>query len=91
MNSHSAISFAPVFSEERKVDVSLQEDQAVIKLSTWTDDLGWCGQKTLALDVEMLDELHTVIAAARLKLKRDRIESGGKIAHTKLLHFPNLH
>jgi hypothetical protein len=38
----TAFSFAPVFSEERKVDVALQEDQAVIKLSTWTDDLGWC-------------------------------------------------
>ncbi len=71
--------------------VALQEDQAVIKLSTWTDDLGWCCQKTFALDAEMLDELHTVIAAARLKLKRDRIESGGEVAHTKVLQFPNLH
>jgi len=87
----TAFSFAPVFSEERKVDVALQEDQAVIKLSTWTDDLGWCCQKTFALDAEMLDELHTVIAAARLKLKRDRIESGGEVAHTKVLQFPNLH
>ena len=88
MQNNTAYKFAPVFSEERKVDVSLQENQALIKLSTWEDDLGWCGQKTIALDVEMLDELHRVIAAARLKLKRDKIEGDEEIAKTKVLQFP---
>ncbi|CAN5571676.1 hypothetical protein BH18ACI3_BH18ACI3_07260 [soil metagenome] len=89
MNKNTAFKFAPVFSEERKVDVSLREDQAVIRLSTWEGDLGWCGQKTITLDVDMLDELHRVIAAARLKLKRDMIENDKESAETKVLQFPS--
>jgi hypothetical protein len=75
MKSNTAVKFLPIFSDEKKVEVSLQEDQAIIKLSTWTDDLGWCGQKTLSLDAEMLDDLHRVISAARVKLNRQKAEN----------------
>lgn len=87
MQSNTAFKFAPVFSEEKKVDVAILDDQTVIKLSTWTDDLGWCPQKTMSLDAEMLDELHRVITAARLKLKRQQIEEEGE--SSKILQFPN--
>ncbi len=90
MQSNIAFKFAPVFSEENKVDVSLQDDQTVIKLSTWTDDLGWCTQKTMSLDAEMLDELHRVITAARLKIKRKKDDSGEEIITSKVLEFPTL-
>ena len=53
----------------------MQDDQAVIKLSTWTEDLGWCGQKTISFDAEMLDDLHRVISAARIKLSRQNTEN----------------
>lgn len=75
MQSNTAVKFSPIFSDEKKVEVSLHDDQAVIKLSTWTEDLGWCGQKTLALDAAMLDDLHRVISAARLKLNRQKAEN----------------
>lgn len=88
MQSNTAVKFLPIFSDEKKVEVSLQEDQAVIKLSTWTDDLGWCGQKTMSLDAEMLDELHRVIAAARIRLKREQSETQTEADVSKVLEFP---
>ena len=80
--------YVAVIFEEKKVDVSLQDDKTVIKLSTWTDDLGWCAQKTMALDAVMLDELHRVITAARLKIKREKDDSGEEIIPSKILEFP---
>lgn len=88
MSTNLAIQFLPIFSDEKKVEVSLHEDQAVIKLSTWTEGLGWCGQKTLSLDTEMLDELHRVISAARIKLHRQKAEDQEEIGKTKVLQFP---
>ena len=97
MQSNTAVKFTPIFSDEKKLEVSLQDDQAVIKLSTWTEDLGWCGQKTLSLDAEMLDDLHSVITAARLKLNRQKAEkradeeteNSAENDSAKILRFPN--
>lgn len=97
MQQNTAIRFTPIFSDEKKVEVSLQDDQAVIKLSTWTEDLGWCGQKTLSIDAAMLDDLHNVIAAARIKLNRQKAENsidqetdaGQENDSAKILRFPN--
>jgi hypothetical protein len=96
MQSNTAVKFSPIFSDEKKIEVSLLEDQAVIKLSTWTEDLGWCGQKTLSLDAEMLDDLHSVITAARLKLNRQKAEEradeeaeiSAKSDSAKIIRFP---
>lgn len=68
MQSNTANKFLPIVTDEKKLELSLNESQAIIKLSTWTEDLGWCGQKTLTLDAEMLDDLHRLIASARYKL-----------------------
>lgn len=97
MQSNTAVKFTPIFSDEKKVEVSLHNDQAVIKLSTWTEDLGWCGQKTLSLDAAMLDDLHNVITAARIKLNRQKNENraneetgdGLEYDSAKILLFPN--
>lgn len=89
MQSNAAIKFLPIFSDEKKVEIILQDDQAVIKLSTWTEDLGWCGQKTMSLDAEMLDDLHRVISAARIKLNRQKAENQEEIEPAKVLKFPN--
>ena len=90
MQTNLALNFLPIFSDEKKVEVSLQDDQTVIKLSTWTEDLGWCGQKTMSLDAEMLDELHRVIAAARIRINRQKSENQEEIETTtaKVLEFP---
>jgi hypothetical protein len=89
MQSNLAVKFLPIFSDEKKVEVSLAEDQAVIKLSTWTEDLGWCGQKTMSLDAEMLDELHRVISAARIRLNRQKSEKQEEFEPAKVIEFPS--
>jgi hypothetical protein len=95
MAASLAVNFLPIFSDEKKVEVSLQDDQAVIKLSTWADDLGWCGQKTMSLDAAMLEELHRVIAAARIRLSRQKIDNQEAevettSANAKVLEFPRV-
>jgi hypothetical protein len=89
MQANTAVKFSPIFSDEKKVEVTLQEDQAVIKLSTWSEDLGWLGQKTLSLDAEMLDDLHRVITAARLKLNKQKSEDQTETNFAKVLQFPS--
>jgi len=96
MQSNSAVKFSPIITDEKKIEVFLQDDQAVIKLSTWTEDLGWCGQKTLSLDAKMLDDLQGVISAARIKLKHQITEQDAEqvlgnttdTKSTKILQFP---
>lgn len=90
MQTNTAVKFLPIFSDEKKVEVSLEDDQAIIKLSTWIEDLGWCGQKTMSLDAEMLDDLHRVILAARLKLlkKKSENQEDTSLLSSKVLQFP---
>jgi hypothetical protein len=87
MQTNTATKFSPIVSDEQKVELSLQDNKAVIKLSTWTEDLGWCCQKTLPLDVDMLDDLHRVIASARYKLKQQNVADTEE--QTNIISFPN--
>ncbi len=89
MQSNLAVKFLPVVSDEKKVEVALQDDQAVIRLSTWTEDLGWLCQKTMSLDAEMLDDLHRVITAARVRLNSQKAENQEENVSLKVLQFPN--
>ncbi|MGI9054749.1 MAG: hypothetical protein ACR2F2_02980 [Pyrinomonadaceae bacterium] len=88
MQSNTAVKFLPIYNDEKKVEVSLEQDQAVIKLSTWVKDLGWCSQKTISLDAEMLDDLHRVIASARYRLNNKNNETE-KQNSTNVLAFPS--
>ncbi len=89
MQSNAAVKFLPIFTDEKKVEVALKDDQAVIKLSTWVEDLGWCGQKTMSLDAEMLDDLHRVISAARIKLNQQKSETEKVTESANILQFPS--
>jgi len=89
MQSNLAIKLLPIISDEKKLEVSLNDNQAIIKLSTWTEDLGWCCQKTLSLDAEMLDDLHRVIASARYKLKSKNLETPEENQTSNVLRFPS--
>ena len=89
MSSSFVTKLLPVISEEKKLEVSLDGNQAIIKLSTWTEDLGWCCQKTLALDADMLDDLHRVIASARYKLKGQNVATEDVNESANVLRFPN--
>ena len=87
MNSNTAVKFLPIVTEDQKVDVSLNGSEATIKLSTWNNDLGWCGQKTMTLDAAMLDDLHRVIASARVRLASQTAEAGDA-ENARILQFP---
>jgi predicted DCC family thiol-disulfide oxidoreductase YuxK len=89
MQTNLATKFSPVVSDDKKLEVSLVDNQAVIKLSTWTEDIGWCCQKTLSLDAEMLEDLHRVIASARYKLKSRNAEMSEITQPSNILKFPN--
>ncbi len=80
--------------EDRKVEVSIEAgadgDEVVLRYSTWTDGLGWCGQKTIRLDGEHLDDLHRAITVARHRLNRHRAEEGQTIESAKIIQLPTL-
>ena len=88
MQTNTATKFLPIFSDEKKLEVSLENGQAIIKLSTWTEDLGWCGQKTLSLDAEMLEDLHRVIASARYRLNKQKAETQENSEAANVIPFP---
>ncbi|MGB7068616.1 MAG: hypothetical protein WBD22_03920 [Pyrinomonadaceae bacterium] len=87
MKTVAAFKFAPLVSDDKKVDVSIKDGNAVIALSNWVDGLGWCGQKTLSVDLDMLDDLQRVITAARLKVIRETPEAD-RVETPKVLQFP---
>lgn len=89
MQTNIATKFLPIFTDEKKVEVSLTEEQAIIKLSTWTEDLGWLCQKTLSIDTEMLDDLHRVIASARYRLNKQKVEKAMITENSNVLAFPS--
>ncbi len=88
MQSNTAAKFAPVFSDEKRIDLAIENCEAVLQLSTWTEGLGWCTQKTMQLDADLLDEVHRVITAGRLKLKRTAAEAGTDYEPARVLQFP---
>ena len=88
MQTNTVSKFSPIYTEDKKVEVSLENDQAVIKLSTWTEELGWCRQKTMSLDAEMLDELHRVISSARYRLNNRRDETEERAKPKNIISFP---
>jgi len=91
MQTNGAQQFLPAASSEKMVEVSLDGDQAVIRLSTWTDGLGWSSQKTISLDENLLDEMSRLLMAARARLKAERAsQEQTNAAETKVLKFPSL-
>jgi hypothetical protein len=87
MQTNTAQQFLPSIHNDKKIEVSLENNEAVLKLSTWSEDLGWCCQKTMRLETEMLDDLQHVIAAARYKLNQQKADKNEFTAR-KVLEFP---
>ena len=79
---------------EQKIEVVTQnrdgEDSLALRLSTWTDGLGWCAQKTIELDPAQLDELHLAVTVARRRLAARRAEADQPTAPAKVIHLPTV-
>lgn len=60
--------------EQKKIDVSIEEDKAVIRMSSFADGIGWFTQKTIIVDAGMLDELCSKLSEACGKIRRESDE-----------------
>ncbi|MDI1241901.1 MAG: hypothetical protein PSX80_08280 [bacterium] len=69
--------------EDKKVEVSIEGDKAVIRMSGYADGIGWFVQKTITVDADMLDVLADQFVAANGKLRRE----GDDILSADLLDF----
>lgn len=82
----------PSGGEDQQVEVVIEErdgQQGVaLRLSTWTEGLGWCCQKTIRLDGEQLDDLHHAISVARHRLNRQRVEDGQFRPSAQVIQLP---
>ena len=79
---------------EQKLEIVTQardgEDCVALRLSTWTDGLGWCAQKTIELEPSQLDELHLVVTVARRRLASKRAEADQPVAPAKVIRLPTV-
>lgn len=88
-SSNAAYNFAPAENGEKRVELSIDGDRTVIRLSSWVDGLGWCGEKTMYVDPDLLDDMHRMLGAARIRLREQRLdENEGPRAESKVLKFP---
>lgn len=80
--------------DDERVEVLLEEDkgeaQVVLRYSTWVEGLGWCGQKTMRLDAEHLDDLHRALTVARHRINRKRAEAGQPIQPATVIQLPTI-
>ena len=84
----------PSGSEDQQVEVVIEEREGrqcvALRLSTWTEGLGWCTQKTIRLDGEQLDDLHHAISVARHRLNRQRVEDGQFRPSAQVIQLPTV-
>jgi hypothetical protein len=71
-NNEIAVNQVPTSAEEKKkIDVSIEDDKAVIRMSSFSDGIGWFTQKTIVVNAEMLDELQAKLVEACGKISRE--------------------
>ena len=79
---------------EQKLEIVTQardgQNSVVLRLSTWTDGLGWCAQKTIELEPSQLDELHLAVTVARRRLAAKRAEADQPPASAKVIRLPTI-
>ena len=82
-NQQIAIQRTTEVERSKKVEVSIDGDRAVIRMSTYADGIGWFVQKTITVDADMLDAMSEQLTAARGEIKRE----GDEILSADLLEF----
>lgn len=80
--------------DDQKVEVALETaggiERVVLRYSTWTEGLGWCGQKTIRLDVDQLDDLHRALTVARHRMGRKLADAGEFKDSGRIIQLPTL-
>jgi hypothetical protein len=91
-SSNRATHVLPSGREDQQVEVILEDEtgRVALRLSTWTDGLGWCTQKTIRLDGDQLDDLHHAVSVARHRLNRRRAEDGQFRPAAQVVRLPTV-
>jgi hypothetical protein len=81
--------------EDERIEVVIETDagageRVVLRHSTWTEGLGWCGQKTIRLDSDQIDDLHRALTVARHRINRQRAEAGHVKEPAQVIQLPTL-
>lgn len=69
--------------EDKKIEVSVDGDKAIIRLYSYSKGLGWYVQKTIKINADLLDSVADQFAAARGQIRRE----GDEILSADLLEF----
>lgn len=83
----TAAKLAPAVSGDRRIDIEVVGQEAVIKLSEWVDGLGWCGQKTMRLSADLVEDMSRMLLAAKVRLRAEA-DDDDDILSAKILEFP---
>lgn len=79
---------------DKRIEVAIERhgeaECVVLRHLTWTDGLGWCGQKTIRLEANQLDEVHRALMIARHRLIRERAEAGEFSEPAQVIQLPTL-
>ena len=91
-SNRAAAHVLPSTREDQQVEVVLEDGGEVValRLSTWTEGLGWCTQKTIRLDGDQLDDLHHAISVARHRLNRRRVRDGQFTPAAQVIRLPTV-
>ena len=82
-NNEIAVEKTLQTGEEKRIEVSVEGDTAVIRMSSYADGIGWFVQKTITVDAEMLHALTDQLASARGRIVRE----GDAILSADFLEF----
>lgn len=87
IKSRKSPKFAPIVSDDRRIEVLTEGRETQIRMSSWVDGLGWSVQKTISLDSALVDDLYLLLGAARLRNK-SAITGAEAEGSAKILDFP---
>ena len=92
-NNSPAVRTEEAPERQQKIDVVMDasptgDGPLVLKLSTWTDGLGWCVQKTLSVEADQIDELQRTLTVARHRMNRKRGEAGQSVEMAQVIRLP---
>jgi hypothetical protein len=93
-SAQSAVRLVETPSDDEKIEVFIEsegvDEKLVLRYSTWTDGLGWCGQKTIEVAPHQIDDLQRAFTVARHRLARRRADNGDQSLPATVIRFPSL-
>ncbi|HVF26699.1 MAG TPA: hypothetical protein VM943_00580 [Pyrinomonadaceae bacterium] len=90
--NNTATHILPSSEANQRIEVSFEQhdgaERVALRYSTWTDGLGWCGQKTIRLNAGQLDELHRTLTVARHRMSHRHAEADQLDEPAQIIQLP---